>query len=121
MIKILKELFGNSARELPAKKRASAAAPKEQNGGGKYRAVSLVPSLICCSEARHAMGKRVLAREARSLPLQGCTMTKDCACKFRKNADRRDCDRRLFGSGETNRWFAGPENRKGGARRSMTN
>jgi hypothetical protein len=36
---------------------------------------------------------------------------------FRKNADRRDSDRRLFGATEKNRWFAGRESRNGEGRR----
>lgn len=45
-------------------------------------------------------------------------MPTNCSCKFRKDADRRDSDRRLLGATEQNRWFAGPESRKRGGRRS---
>jgi hypothetical protein len=72
---------------------------------------------MCCPAATKAMGKRVLFSEAPSLPLPACTMSKDCSCKFRKSSDRRDCDRRLFGALETNRWFVGTENRKSRDRR----
>jgi hypothetical protein len=119
MIKVLKELFGKTSREPPAKKRAPIAAPEGASATGNYRAVSLAPNLMCCKAATHAMGKRVLLSEAPRLPLKDCTMPKNCTCKFRKNADRRDCDRRLFGAAGTTRWFAGTENRNGGCRRSM--
>ena len=118
MIKVLRELFGKTAREQPAKKRTPVATPKASTAGAGFRAVSLAPSLICCAAATRATGKRLLLREAPRLPLQGCTMPTSCSCKFRKNADRRDRDRRLFGTAETNRWFAGPENRKRGTRRA---
>jgi hypothetical protein len=65
-----------------------------------------------------ATGKRYLLRDAPRLPLQTCTTPTNCSCKFRKNADRRDSDRRLFGSTETNRWFAGVESRTSRSRRS---
>src|SRR5665213_2552618 len=119
MINVLKQLFGKTSREQPAKKHAPNGAPDGPNSGGSYRAVSLAPSLMCCKAATHAMGKRLLAREAPRLPLRDCTMPKNCTCKFRKNADRRDCDRRLFGAEETSRWFVGTESRKGGSRRAM--
>jgi hypothetical protein len=119
MIKALRDLFGTPSREQPAKKRAAVAAPKAQSTGGAYRAVSLAPSLMCCAAATQVRGKRVLLREAPQLPLKACSMAKDCKCKFLKNADRRDGDRRLFGAEETSRWFAGSENRKGVARRAM--
>jgi hypothetical protein len=67
----------------------------------------------------HAAGRPYLLREAPRLPLESCTMPTNCSCKFRKNADRREkIDRRLCGSAEINRWFAGPDNRKRGCRRS---
>jgi hypothetical protein len=73
---------------------------------------------MCCSAATHATGRSYLLREAPRLPLGACTMPANCSCKFRKNADRRDSDRRLFGATATNRWFAGVENRTHRGRRS---
>jgi len=119
MIKVLSSLFGKNSREHPAKKSTPIASPKRPNTGGDFRAVSLAPSLMCCLAADRATGKRFLLREAPRLPLGACTMPTDCRCKFRKDADRRDCDRRLLGSTETTRWFAGTESRKRGPRRSM--
>jgi hypothetical protein len=118
MIKSLKELLGKSLREHPARNPTPIARPKPQNTGADYRAVSIAPSIMCCAAAMRSRGKRYLLREAPRLPLEGCTTPKDCSCKFRKNADRRDSDRRLFGAAETNRWFAGRECRRRGGRRS---
>jgi hypothetical protein len=117
MIEILRGLFGKTPREHPAKKPTPIAGPKRSNFSGDFRAVSLAPSLRCCAAAKHVTGKRVLLRDAPRLPLEACTMPANCSCKFRKDADRRDGDRRLLGSTETNRWFAGPESRKRGGRR----
>jgi hypothetical protein len=118
MIKILEGLLGKISGEHPSKKSTPIARPKRSNGAGDFRSVSVEPSLICCSAALRAAGKPYLSRQAPRLPLETCTMPAKCACKFRKNADRREGDRRLFGATETNRWFAGRDNRKGGSRRS---
>jgi hypothetical protein len=116
MIKILNELLGRIAREHPAK--TPTPIPKRSISGGDFRAVSIAPSIMCCTAAMRANGKTYLLHEAPRLPLAACTMPKNCSCKFRKNADRRDRDRRLFGASETNRWFAGLESRRRGVRRS---
>jgi hypothetical protein len=118
MIKILRELFGKTPLEHTAKKAMPIAGPKRSSTLGDFRAVSLAPSVRCCAAAKHATGRRVLLREAPRLPLEGCTVPANCSCKFRKDADRRDSDRRLLGSTETNRWFAGSERRERGGRRS---
>jgi hypothetical protein len=118
MIKVLRGLFGENPREHPVKKPTPIAIAERSNTGGDFRAVSLAPSIRCCAAAKHATGRRVLLREAPRLPLETCTMPTNCSCKFRKDADRRDSDRRLLGETETNRWFAGPESRKRGGRRS---
>jgi hypothetical protein len=117
MIKVLRTLFAKTAGEHPAKKPTPIARPQQSATGGDFRAVSLAPRLICCAAAQRATGRRFLLREAPRLPLGGCTMPTNCSCKFRKDADRRDCDRRLFGAAEINRWFVGTDNRKRGGRR----
>jgi len=116
MIKILRGLLGKTSREHPAKK--STPISKRSNTGSEFRAVSLAPSIKCCAAAKHTTGRRILLREAPRLPLEACTMPTNCSCKFLKAADRRDSDRRLLGATETGRWFAGPESRKRGGRRS---
>jgi|SRR5208283_393064 len=118
MINVLKELLGRISGEQPAKRPSPIAKPKRSNTGGDFRAVSIAPSIMSCPAAMHATGRPYLLREAPRLPLEACTTPATCACKFRKNADRRDSDRRLFGATETNRWFAGLESRRRAARRS---
>jgi hypothetical protein len=121
MIQLLKSLFGEGSRKHPAKARAPQSRPRPAHASVDYRAVSLAPSLECYAAAKNSPGKRYLLREAPRLPLANCATPSHCACKFRKHADRRDGDRRLFGEVETNRWYAGTERRLRGGRRSMTN
>jgi hypothetical protein len=118
MIKILEGLLGKISREHPAKKPTPIAKSNRSATAGDFRAVSIAPSLECCVAAMHAAGRTYLLREAPRLPLEACTMPTNCSCKFHKNADRRDGDRRLFGATETNQWFAGPDRRKNSGRRS---
>jgi hypothetical protein len=119
MIKVLEGLLGKISREHPANKPAPTARPKQPNSTGDFRAVEIAPSIMCCPAAMRATGRSYLLREAPRLPLEACTMPTKCSCKFRKNADRRDSDRRLFGATETNRWFAGVESRARRGRRSV--
>ena len=118
MIKVLEDLFRKISREQTANKPTSIAKPKRPNSAGDFRAVEIAPSIMCCAEAVRATGRPYLMREAPRLPLYGCTMPTKCTCKFLKNADRRDTDRRLFGTAETNRWFAGVDSRTLSGRRS---
>jgi len=118
MLKSLRALFGKPSREDPAKKPATAAPAKPAPPGKNYGSVSVVPGNECCSAAKDIVGKRFLFREGLRLPLADCTTQTHCSCKFKKASDRRDGDRREPGISETGRWFAGPENRKRGGRRS---
>jgi hypothetical protein len=118
MVKVLEGLLNKISRQHPAKKPTPIARPERSSTQGDFRAVSIAPCIICCTAAMHATAKPYLMREAPRLPLQACTMPTNCSCKFRKKADRRDSDRRLFGATETNRWFAGHDNRKRGRRSS---
>jgi hypothetical protein len=121
MIQILKSLFGDNVREQPKKSRTPQAKPRSMHAGADYRAVSLAPALECYAAAKSFPGKRYLLSEAPRLPLANCPTPANCSCKFRKHADRRDGDRRLFGEIETNRWYAGSERRLRGGRRSLPN
>jgi hypothetical protein len=118
MIKVLEGLLGKISREHPANKPTLIARPPRPDSAGDFRSVEIAPSIMSCSAAMRATGRPYLLREAPRLPLGGCTMPMNCSCKFRKNADRRDCDRRLFGATDTNRWFAGVDNRARRSRRS---
>ena len=118
MIKVLKGLLGKISRKHPAKKPTLIARLKRPNSTDDFRAVQIAPTITCCAAAMRATGRHYLLREAPHLPLEPCTMPTNCSCKFRKNADRRDSDRRLFGATESNRWFAGVDNRTRRGRRN---
>jgi hypothetical protein len=119
VIEVLKRLLGKTSREQPANAPKPIAKPKRPNSTGDFRTVEIAPSSMCCAAAMRATGKPYLLHEAPRLPLPACTKPAKCSCRFRKNADSRDSDRRLFGATETNRWFAGVESRKRGGRRSV--
>jgi hypothetical protein len=118
MLKVLKELLQKISGVQPTNTLKPIARAKQPNSSGDFRAVEIEPSSACCEAAMQARGRTYLLRGAPRLPLYGCTMPTKCSCKFRKHADRRDSDRRLFGGTETNRWFVGRDNRNRGGRRS---
>jgi hypothetical protein len=118
MLKSLRALLSKPSRDDAAKKSATHAPAKPAPPGQNYGSVAVVPGIKCCSAANEIVGKRFLFREGLRLPLANCTMPAHCSCKFKKASDRRDGDRREPGVTETGRWFAGPENRKRGGRRS---
>jgi hypothetical protein len=132
MFKLLRSLVGPGAGRSagkPAKgssesKDASArtrttSAPARPASAGSYHAVSLILPSRHCAVAESSAKKKWLSKEAPDLPLAGCTMAKECTCKFRKHADRRENeDRRLLGSGETARWYSGAEKRTRGRRKT---
>ena len=117
MIELLKGLLRIS-HERPGKKLTPTNKLKRPSSIGDFRAVEIAPSIMCCAAAMQAAARSYLLREAPRLPLHGCTMPTNCSCRFRKNPDRRDGDRRLFGATETNRWFAGVDSRTSRSRRS---
>ena len=118
MLKGLIGRLGKTPRNDSAQKPVPRATAPSAPAGQDYRAVSVAPGIKCCSAAKNALGNSYLSREAPRLPLQNCTMPANCSCKFKKAPDRRDSDRREPGVTETGRWFAGPEHRKRGGRRS---
>jgi len=83
-----------------------------------YHAVSVVPGMMSCPKARKVRGIRFLSRAAPPIPLPGCTMTGDCACRFVKHNDRRQGDRRLFGCDPDTRFYSGSERRRTFGRRA---
>jgi hypothetical protein len=118
MLKGLIGLLGktprNDSEQKPVPRKTAPSAPAGQG----YRAVSVAPGVKCCLAAKNGLGKRDLSRDAPRLPLANCTMPASCSCTFKKASDRRDSERREIGISETGRWFAGPENRTRGRRRS---
>ena len=117
-MKVLRALLSKPSSQDSAKKPAPVVKVKPAITGKDYRSVSVAPGGQCCAAAKDMVGKRYLSREAPRLPLANCTLPGSCSCKFKKASDRRDGERRELGPSETGRWFAGPENRKRGGRRS---
>jgi len=117
MIQLLRSLFAGKARGDSFKKPPAKAKPIRVSAGGDYRAVSLESCGRCQAVGKGEVRKRYLLREVPRLPLANCTIPAKCTCKFRKHADRRDGDRRLFGGKETGRWYAGSERRELNSRR----
>ena len=85
-----------------------------------FQAISIYRGLICCDMARKFSEHRFLVRDAPPLPLAGCSMGKNCQCKYIKHKDRRAEPRRLIDFGVAARLFDGKEkrNRIGGRRTS---
>jgi hypothetical protein len=121
MMQLFKSLLGESPRGYSAKTSTPGAKAKPAHTGADYRAVSLAPNIECSALGKDVVGKRYLLRDAPRLPLPGCATPATCSCRYRKHADRRDGDRRLLGTIETGRWFAGAERRTQRNRRSKTN
>jgi hypothetical protein len=118
MLKGLIGLLGKTARNDSAQKPVPRTTAPSAPAGQDFRAVSVAPGIKCCLAAKNALGKSYLSREAPRLPLVNCTMPANCSCKFKKASDRRDSERREMGLSETGRWFAGPDNRTRGRRKS---
>jgi len=121
MLKLLQSLFGEPATETAAGGRAATVkvrtASQSTAVGGDYRAVSLSPARGCVAAATGATRRRYLLRDAPRLPLTGCSLSGQCTCKFRKHADRRDDERRMFGTATVGTWYAGTERRSARCRR----
>jgi hypothetical protein len=58
-----------------------------------HHAVSVVPGVHACLEARALQGQRFLSREAPALPLMGCNSGR-CTCRYEHHEDRRKGGRR---------------------------
>ena len=83
-----------------------------------FQAISIYRGLLCCDMARKFSEYRFLVRDAPSLPLAGCSMPKNCHCRYIKHRDRRAESRRLNDFGLAARLFDGNERRKRGGRRN---
>ncbi|WP_052094311.1 hypothetical protein [Pseudohaliea rubra] len=66
------------------------------SGASPYAAVSIVAAPGSCSAAKAVQGKRFLATEGVTLPLEDCSLTR-CHCFMKKHRERRqsDSERRL--------------------------
>jgi hypothetical protein len=59
-----------------------------------YQAVAIIACKDACPAARQIAGRKFLARSAPRLPLQGCTRSGTCTCRFEKHQDRRSTEQR---------------------------
>jgi hypothetical protein len=83
------------ARRRQAESRAAPPLPPTNaKAGGRFGAVEIRSRGAACRAAHAIRGHRFLAKDAPSLPLQGCTL-EQCACSFSKLKDRRSEGRRL--------------------------
>jgi hypothetical protein len=76
-----------------------------------FQAIAIYRGITACEMARKFSEHRFLAREAPSLPLQGCTMSQQCECRYLKFKDRRVEARRLDDFGAATRLYNGSERR----------
>jgi hypothetical protein len=83
-----------------------------------YHAVALICGAHACPDARAAQGNRILSRTASPLPLPTCADPHRCTCHYLKFNDRRQEQRRMFGTAPDGRWYAGVERRGSRGRRA---
>jgi hypothetical protein len=82
----------------------------------RFHAVSIEPCSHACSAARALRGKRFLAREAVSLPVESCDAA-HCQCTYKHYADRRKGEERRRASVAMRKHFSHYEQRHGNDRR----
>lgn len=116
MIRSLRELLG---QPKPAVKKINAAPGARAPAARDFRAVSIFAGPSACHAARAMAGKRILMRHAPCLPLADCSKVRECKCRFRRTADRREGERRLEGSALA-RSYMGTESRKSLNRRGTS-
>jgi len=108
-------------RFLPRKRTAQpktlAGSVQRADANYPYHAVAIRCGVQCCAEARAQSGRRVLSRLAPKIPLPDCTTPESCRCFFLKFNDRRQEQRRIFGSTRDARYYAGTERRESPGRR----
>ena len=115
MLESLKNLLSRTA---PATKREHAPLQRGKKPASQdFRAVTICPGSSACAGAKDLAGHRFLMRRAPILPLANCSQSRECKCRFRRTADRREGDRRLEGSAMA-RSYGGGEGRKRLNRRS---
>jgi hypothetical protein len=59
-----------------------------------WHAVAISTGSTCCKAAQKLKQTRFLSSQAPSLPLQGCTESRQCHCKYKHFSDRRSGPRR---------------------------
>jgi hypothetical protein len=88
-----------------------AAAKSPDRDAGTFHAVSIrFDQRSACDAARKLKKQRFLSAEAPRLPLPGCT-ARQCACSYRRYADRRAGSRRASETGSFEPLFRGRDQR----------
>ena len=83
-------------RRIDAQVRTSGRPVEHRRIGNPFHAVSIAPGPRSCAAARAAEGKRFLSTAAPMLPLQDCTQSPACQCRYAHHQDRRaERDRRV--------------------------
>ncbi|MTI64602.1 hypothetical protein [Methylophaga sp.] len=82
----------------------------------RFHAVSIEPGSHPCDAAIALRGRRFLAHEAMSLPVEGCDASR-CQCTYKHYADRRRGEERRRASVAMREHFSHYEQRHGGDRR----
>jgi hypothetical protein len=59
-----------------------------------WHAVGISTGVSCCKASVFLRHTRFLSSQAPPLPLQGCTQSKSCVCKYKHYSDRRSGPRR---------------------------
>jgi hypothetical protein len=60
---------------------------------GRFAAVAIRPGLMCCKFVRRYTNRKMLEKDAPTLPVAGCDELQ-CQCRFVKFTDRRDTQER---------------------------
>jgi hypothetical protein len=83
-------------RRIDAHVRTSGRPVEHRRIGNPYHAVSIEPGVRSCAAAREAQGERYLSSAAPMLPLDECTQSETCRCRYVHHQDRRSQrDRRV--------------------------
>ena len=106
-----------SRKIVPARSARSAA--EADRSASRWRAVRVMPGLICCDAVSKLDGQVFLSRLSPRLPLDECDV-KDCRCKYVHLEDRRSGGDRRATLGELDAYlpFNQVERRKSKGRRS---
>ena len=91
---------GHSA--LPRARRRRVAAPRNP-----YRACAIIPGQAACEAVEQLREKRILLADVPLVPLPDCDRLK-CDCRYRHFEDRRNQERRLWGTQELRMWGDAP-------------
>lgn len=115
---IVRKLIGGKPAP-PRVSRSAAAAAAEPAIETRWRAVRIVPGLICCKEVSALREQVFLSRQSPSLPLETCT-ERDCRCKYVHLEDRRSGQDRRVQLGELDNFlpFHQTERRRSEGRRA---